>query len=183
MLFIKLSRVLLLSSLLSIAPSAFASGKAAPRIKSSAAQAAKQNAVSSKSEITVRLANTSTLVSYDSRMLEAAEIAKKSANSRSIRRCWRFVKRALVAADLVDTYPGTVYAKQAGSELASQHGFTKIPVTDPFAAPVGSVLVYGGKGPGHVEIRTKEGFVSDFASAKPSPRPLIGVYVKPRREG
>ena len=31
--------------------------------------------------------------------------------------------------------------------------------------PLGSVLVYGGKGAGHVELRTAKGFVSDFASA------------------
>jgi hypothetical protein len=52
-------------------------------------------------------------------------------------------------------------------------------VNDPHAAPVGAVLVYGGRGAGHVEIRTETGFVSDHASLKPSPRPLIGVFVKP----
>ena len=31
---------------------------------------------------------------------------------------------------------------------------------------------------GHVEIRTKNGFVSDFRSKTPSKRPLIGVYAK-----
>jgi hypothetical protein len=31
-----------------------------------------------------------------------------------------------------------------------------------------------------VEFRTRLGFVSDFVSLKPSPRPLIGIYVKPR---
>jgi hypothetical protein len=46
-------------------------------------------------------------------------------------------------------------------------------------APVGSVLVYGGRGAGHVEFRTKQGFVSDFSTPNPSKRPLIGVYVKP----
>ncbi|MEY2538877.1 MAG: hypothetical protein QOG67_2617, partial [Verrucomicrobiota bacterium] len=30
----------------------------------------------------------------------------------------------------------------------------------------------------HVEIRTKDGFVSDFRSKIPSPRPLLGVYTK-----
>jgi hypothetical protein len=46
-------------------------------------------------------------------------------------------------------------------------------------APLGSVIVYGGKGAGHVEFRTKTGFVSDFSTPRPSKRPLIGVYVKP----
>jgi hypothetical protein len=41
------------------------------------------------------------------------------------------------------------------------------------------VLVYGtARSVGHVEIRTKDGFVSDFRSATPSRRPLMGVYAK-----
>ena len=32
---------------------------------------------------------------------------------------------------------------------------------------------------GHIEFRTKTGFVSDFTNVNPSKRPLIGVYVKP----
>jgi hypothetical protein len=40
-------------------------------------------------------------------------------------------------------------------------------------------LVYGGgRAAGHVEIRTKTGFVSDFRSPTPSKRRLIGVYAK-----
>jgi len=39
--------------------------------------------------------------------------------------------------------------------------------------------VYGArKAAGHVEIRTVDGFVSDFKSSVPSPRPLVGVYTK-----
>ena len=50
---------------------------------------------------------------------------------------------------------------------------------DPFSAPVGSVLVYGtSRSVGHVEFRTKDGFVSDFRSPTPSRRPLLGVYAK-----
>jgi len=30
-----------------------------------------------------------------------------------------------------------------------------------------------------VELRTENGFVSDFISAQPYPRPVIGIYVKP----
>ncbi len=118
-------------------------------------------------------------VKYDPKMIEAADIAEQRARARSIKRCWRYVKRALVAADVVDRYPGTAYAKSAGNELRRNHGFQRIAVDCPFKAPVGSILVYGGRGPGHVEIRTETGFVSDYASHKPSPRPLIGVYVKP----
>ena len=40
-------------------------------------------------------------------------------------------------------------------------------------------VVYGAsKAAGHVEIRTKDGFASDFRSKIPSPRPLLGVYAK-----
>jgi hypothetical protein len=58
-------------------------------------------------------------------------------------------------------------------------GSKKLPVSDPYEAPVGAVLVYGAKrAAGHVEIRTREGFVSDFRSKTPSRRPLIGVFAK-----
>lgn len=122
-------------------------------------------------------------IKYDQRMLKAAKIAEDRAKAKSTARCWRYVKKALLAANLVESYPGTTYAKQAGEELRKNHGFTKINVTTPAAAPVGAVLVYGGKGAGHVEIRTEDGYVSDFESKKPSPRPLIGVYVKPVEAG
>lgn len=114
----------------------------------------------------------------DPRLLQAMQIAISRARSRSINRCWRYVKTALLKAEVVDRYPGTRYAKEAGQELL-QFGFKPIQVNDPFEAPVGSILVYGGRGPGHVEFRTECGFVSDFISPNPSPRPLIGVYVKP----
>ncbi|MHA3772043.1 hypothetical protein ACXR0O_10950 [Verrucomicrobiota bacterium sgz303538] len=117
---------------------------------------------------------------YDKRMIHAAEIAAARARGHSISRCWRYVKQALLASKVIDTYPKTVYAKQAGGELQERYGFKKIKVNDPFKAPIGSVLVYGGRGAGHVEIRTAQGFVSDFTSMKPSVRPLIGVYVKPK---
>ncbi|MEI7958160.1 MAG: hypothetical protein WCI40_03560 [Verrucomicrobiota bacterium] len=118
-------------------------------------------------------------VRYDSRMIHAAQIAEARARQHSIRSCWRYVKEALLAANVVNTYPGTVYAKQAGDELINKHGFRRLSINDPFKAPVGSVLVYGGRGAGHVEIRTKDGFVSDFESPTPSKRPLLGIFVKP----
>ena len=116
---------------------------------------------------------------YDARMVRAAEIAAARARSRSTSRCWRYVKDALLAAKVVKTRPVTGYAKQAAAELTTSYGFRRIKETDPYKAPLGSVLVYGGKGAGHVEFRTRLGFVSDFVSRKPSPRPLIGIYVKP----
>ncbi len=117
---------------------------------------------------------------YDARMLRAAKIAEERARARSTKRCWRYVKAALLAAEVIDSYPKTALAKQAGEELTRLHGFRRLPIVDPYKAPPGAVLVYGGKGAGHVEIRTAKGFVSDFESPKPSKRPLIGVYVKPQ---
>lgn len=114
----------------------------------------------------------------DPKMLTAARIAVGQARRHSTRKCWRFVKTALLKADVVDSYPRTAYAKQAGNELERDFGFVKTGIRSPEAAPIGSVLVYGGRGAGHVEIRTAEGYVSDFVSRKPSPRPLLGVYVK-----
>lgn len=108
----------------------------------------------------------------------AATIAQDRAYAHSKSRCWRYVKEALVAAGAVSSYPKTALAKQAGDELVRDYGFKKLAVNDPYAAPVGAVLVYGGAGAGHVEIRNKTGFVSDFRAAKPSKRRLIGVYAK-----
>ena len=112
-------------------------------------------------------------------MVRAATIAQERANAHSKSRCWRYVKQALLAAGAVDSYPKTALAKQAGAELVHDYGFKKLPVTNPYAAPVGAVLVYTASGaPGHVEIRTKTGFASDFRTNKPSRRKLIGVYAK-----
>ena len=117
-------------------------------------------------------------ISYDARMIRAAEIATRRAQPRMTWYCWRYVKDALLAANLVSSRPTSPYAKQAGSELCRKFGFTKIDVTDPRKAPVGAVVVYGGPDAGHVELRTATGFVSDFISPTPYPRPLVGVFVK-----
>jgi len=117
--------------------------------------------------------------SINPKLMRAATIAQERANAHSRSRCWAYVKQALLSAGAVTSYPKTALAKQAGSELVNNYGFKKLPVRDPYKAPVGSVLVYdAAKSAGHVEIRTKEGFVSDFRSKTPSPRPLIGVYAK-----
>ncbi len=82
-------------------------------------------------------------------------------------------------AGVVKSRPQTPLAKQAGQELVNNYGFKKLPVSNPYEAPVGSVLVYDAKrAAGHVEIRTETGFVSDFRSKTPSRRPLIGVFAK-----
>ena len=112
-------------------------------------------------------------------LVRAATIAQERAHAHSKMRCWHYVKEALVASGVVEGRPKTALAKQAGDELVRDYGFKKLPITDPFKAPLGSVLVYNARGAaGHVEIRTKDGFVSDFRSKTPSKRPLIGVYAK-----
>jgi hypothetical protein len=109
----------------------------------------------------------------------AATIAEERARTHSLSKCWHFVKEALIAAGVVKSRPQTTLAKQAGQELVNNYGFKKLPVSNPYEAPVGSVLVYGAKrAAGHVEIRTEEGFVSDFRSKTPSRRPLLGVFAK-----
>jgi hypothetical protein len=115
----------------------------------------------------------------DPKLRRAATIAEERAHAHSLKKCWQFVKEALVAAGVVKSRPQTPLAKQAGQELVNNYGFKKLPVSNPYEAPVGSVLVYGAKrAAGHVEIRTENGFVSDFRSKIPSRRPLLGVFAK-----
>jgi hypothetical protein len=115
----------------------------------------------------------------DGRLMQAATIAQERAHAHSRSRCWHYVKDALLASGVIDSRPKTELARDAASELVSNYGFKRLPVSDPFSAPVGSVLVYGtARSVGHVELRTREGFVSDFRSKTPSRRPLLGVYAK-----
>jgi hypothetical protein len=97
--------------------------------------------------------------------------------------CWRYVKLALMESGMVKGYmPGTS-AKYAGLTL-ERNGFKKCPaIRDPNKAPLASVLVYGGGTNGHIEMRTLNGFTSDFiarvrTTAFLRSRPLLGVYVK-----
>ena len=115
----------------------------------------------------------------DPKLMQAATIAQERAHAHSRSLCWHYVKEALLASGVIDSRPKSEFAKDAAQDLVSNYGFKKLSVKDPFAAPVGSVLVYGTNHTGgHVEIRTKDGFVSDFCSKTPSPRPLLGVYAK-----
>lgn len=115
----------------------------------------------------------------DPRLMRAASIAQERSHAHSKSRCWRYVKEALLASGVIDSRPKTALAKQAANELVQDYGFKKLPIRDPFAAPVGAILVYNARGAaGHVEFRTKNGFVSDFRSKTPSKRPLMGVFVK-----
>ena len=115
----------------------------------------------------------------DPKLRRAATIAEERARAHSLSKCWHYVKEALVAAGVVKSRPQTLLAKQAGQELVKDYGFKKLPVTNPYEAPVGAVLVYDAKrAAGHVEIRTENGFASDFRSKTPSRRPLLGVFAK-----
>lgn len=118
-------------------------------------------------------------IRYDARMLRAAQIALSRAYPHPTWRCWHYVKDALVDARVIDSRPTSPWAKEAGDELCRRYGFMKLKVTNPMKAPVGAVLVYGGADAGHVEIRTATGFVSDFISPTPYPRPFLGAYIKP----
>jgi len=115
----------------------------------------------------------------DPKLTRAATIAQERAHAHSRSMCWHAVKEALLASGVIESRPKSEYARDAAQDLVSNYGFKKLSVRDPFAAPIGSVLVYGtSRSVGHVEIRTKDGFVSDFRSPTPSHRPLIGVYAK-----
>jgi hypothetical protein len=116
---------------------------------------------------------------YDPRMIRAAQIAQQRANPHMTWHCWKYVKDALLAANLVEHRPVSVWARNAGAELARQFGFKKLRTRNPYAAPVGAVIVYGGQDAGHVELRTENGFTSDFSSRRAYPRPVLGIYVKP----
>jgi hypothetical protein len=112
----------------------------------------------------------------DPKLRRAANIAEERARSRTGWRCWQYVKEALFAAGAVKSYPQSAYASEAGEELVQRFGFTRLSIRDPYAAPVGAVLVYGGRG--HVEIRTRDGFVSDYHSNNRCFFPLKAIYGK-----
>jgi hypothetical protein len=116
---------------------------------------------------------------YDPRMIRAAQIARLRAHPRMTWHCWAYVKDALVAADVIQSRPTSAWARQAGTELNQNYGFKRLATRNPYDAPIGAVIVYGGHDAGHVELRTATGFASDFVSSSPYPRPVLGIYVKP----
>jgi len=114
----------------------------------------------------------------DPKLRRAATLAQERANAHSQAQCWHYVKHALFSAGVIDSYPKTADAADAGDELMHSYGFKRLPIHDPYAAPVGAVLVYREGSRGHVEIRTKDGFVSDYHSKDRCYYPLIAVYGK-----
>jgi hypothetical protein len=114
----------------------------------------------------------------DSRLARAATLAEERSTAQSRAHCWHYVKEALVSAGVINSYPKTAYAAEAGEELVRDYGFRRLSIRDPYAAPLGAVLVYGDRTRGHVEIRTKTGFVSDYHSRYRCFYPLVAVYGK-----
>jgi hypothetical protein len=114
----------------------------------------------------------------DPKLAKAATFAQERAHAESQEECWHYVKHALVAAGVINSYPETAYAAEAGNELMRKYGFKRLPIHDPYQAPIGAVLVYGDRNHGHVELRTKDGFVSDYHSKYHCSYPLIAVYGK-----
>ncbi|MFL6845977.1 MAG: LysM peptidoglycan-binding domain-containing protein [Allosphingosinicella sp.] len=139
--------------------------------------------------------------------VKAAQLAEKTAQGRrSQGKCYRFVKLALLNSGAVDEYLAGASAINAGPIL-ERDGFVdllhddKAGIKSPYDAPVGAVLVYRATPTstdrnrihGHIEIRTANGFASDYFSPRartgprengltllgPSGRTLDGVYVKP----
>ena len=116
---------------------------------------------------------------YDPRMIRAAQIARQRAHPHMTWHCWAYVKDALVAAEVIQSRPTSAWAREAGHELMRNYGFKRLSTRNPYDAPVGAVIVYGGNDAGHVELRTPTGFASDFVSSEAYPRPVLGIYIKP----
>ena len=115
----------------------------------------------------------------DPKLRRAATIAEERARAHSLRKCWCFVKGSACCCGRSEIAAANTPCETSRPGAGNNYGFKKLPVSNPYEAPVGSVLVYGAKSAaGHVEIRTETGFVSDFRSQTPSRRPLIGVFAK-----
>lgn len=112
--------------------------------------------------------------------------------------CAYYVRKALAGTLLPKGTGPLGDAKHVGCRL-QEHGMKNLCKTgcssksytcmmDPYAAPAGSVLIYDNVGrgchpAGHIEIRTSNGFISDYFSTRPRNagnkcRRLIGIWVK-----
>ncbi len=112
-------------------------------------------------------------------MVRASLIARQATQPQATGYCWRYVKKALLKAGAVHSYPKTNLACEAGRELVENYGFTKLRVNSPWNAPVGAVLVYAANRrsrAGHVEIRGSNDFVSDYRCRRPAGYKFIGAY-------
>jgi hypothetical protein len=121
------------------------------------------------------------------KMISSALANRKS---HSTKKCYRYVKRALVAAGAVTSYPPGVNAKQGVRDLISQNDSLRRAgkptwvnmlddpkyrsmIKNPGDAPKGAVLIFrnGRPEPGDAAIKTDNGpnggFVNDFYSTRP----------------
>ena len=103
-------------------------------------------------------------------------ITGKKAADDPLSRCAMYVSIALEKQGCTPEFRApNAEAKNIGSPLSRLYGFEnlmkngKVPrgINNLYDVPAGAVLVYGGYGAGHVEIRTKRGFISDYYSSNP----------------
>ena len=79
--------------------------------------------------------------------------------------CARYVRTFLDkmgCANLGGIGPAKGYVKPLQNS-----GFTLLKTKKPCEAPIGAVIVYGGLGNGHIEIKTPMGYLSDYLSRGP----------------
>lgn len=93
----------------------------------------------------------------------------------SLGQCYKYVKIALLASGMTKHYLGKEEAKNAGGELKKE-GYRNLlddpnhGLKNPYDAPVGAVIVYDvtdGTRWGHIEVRVRGGFASDYFSSRP----------------
>jgi len=109
-----------------------------------------------------------------------ARLAKQGTNPGwSTGTCYKSVKNHLCAAGYVESsYKMTQWSAQnAASDLQSIWFSNVGPNIG--NAQVGDVCVYSGWEHGHIEIKTGDGYASDFFANHPSGRTLIGVWRPP----
>jgi LysM repeat protein len=110
----------------------------------------------------------------------AIAYAMKHKEKHSVHLCLKYVKRALFATKNIRTYPGIIAAKDFGPFL-SKEAFKNLLITNPGTnlntAPVGAVIIYrpvemqeykGKTVYGHIEIKTENGYVSDYFTEDPT---------------
>ncbi|QDK36993.1 hypothetical protein [Bdellovibrio sp. NC01] len=114
--------------------------------------------------------------------------AKRLKAKRSKRLCYKYVKNALLAGDMIDSYPPGGFARQGVSDLKAQGMVNlldnpkyKALIKKPEDAPKGAVLVYRtGSQPGHIEIKSGKGsdstYISDYESSNNIQKTVKGVY-------
>ena len=142
------------------------------------------------------------------KMAATIAYALKHREPQSIHFCLKYVKRALFATKMIRYYDNCQLAKEYGPHL-EENGFENILLTRPgtniASAPIGAIIVYrpiemqvyqGKTIAGHIEIKTKLGYVSDYLSEgptystdpikmvspvgrkKPVSYKVIGIYIK-----